>query len=65
LSLVGSTGTMRFGAAIGAAWKRPGSIKEMWRLREMARQAAGRLADFLDGVVRQLYNAIPKDAAHD
>jgi adenosylhomocysteine nucleosidase len=65
LSLVGSTGTIRFGAALGAAWKRPGSIKEMWKLREAAGKAAGRLADFLDGVVRQLYNTIPKHATND
>ena len=57
LSLVGSTGTARLGAAVAAAWKRKGSIKEMWRLRESAHAAAGRLADFLDGVIKQLYAA--------
>ncbi len=55
LSLVGSTGTVRFGAALGAAWKRPGSVKEMWKMREAAHNAAERLADFLDGVVKQLH----------
>jgi adenosylhomocysteine nucleosidase len=57
LSLVGTTGTVRLGAAIGAAWKRKGSIKEMWRLRESAHKAAEQLANFLDGVVKQLHAA--------
>lgn len=61
LSLVGSSGTMRIGAALGAVWKRPGSIKEMWKLRESARHASATLADFLDGVVHQLYNALTKE----
>lgn len=61
LSLVGSTGSVRFGAAIGAMWKRPSSVKEMWKLREKAHRGAETLADFLDGVVRQLYNAIVRD----
>ena len=54
LSLVGETGSVRFGAVIGALWKRPGRYKDMWRLRETAILAADRLARFLDGVVRQL-----------
>ena len=58
LSLVGETGAVRIGAAIGALWKRPTSYRDMWRLREHAMLAAERLADFLDGVVRQL-NASP------
>ncbi|MEO1995427.1 MAG: 5'-methylthioadenosine nucleosidase [Planctomycetaceae bacterium] len=54
LSVLGNTGSMRIGAALGAVWKRPGSVKDMWRLRETAVQASERLADFLDGVVKQL-----------
>ena len=54
LSLVGETGSVRIGAVIGALWKRPGSYKEMWRLRENAIVASGHLAKFLDGVVKQL-----------
>lgn len=54
LSIFGSTGTVRVGAALGAVWKRPGSAKDMWHLRNNAKLAAERLADFLDGVVRQL-----------
>ena len=56
LSVVGESGSMRIGAALGSLWKRPSSIKEMWKLRESAHRAAERLAVFLDGVVTQLYN---------
>ncbi|MGE3316966.1 MAG: 5'-methylthioadenosine nucleosidase [Planctomycetaceae bacterium] len=61
LSLVGSTGSVRFGAALGAVFKRPSSVKQMWKLRENANRAAETMADFLDGVVRQLYNATVKE----
>lgn len=54
LSIIGSTGSMRVGAALGALWKRPSSAKDMWRLRENAMKAADSLAEFLDGVVEQL-----------
>lgn len=57
LSIVGETGSVRFGAALGALWKRPSSAKDMWRLREQASSAAARLATFLDGVVVQLHAA--------
>ena len=55
LSLVGETGAVRVGAVLGALWKRPGSFKEMWRLREQAMNASEKLAQFLDGVAQQLY----------
>lgn len=55
LSLMGETGAVRIGAAVGALWKRPSSFKEMWRLREHAMIASGHLASFLDGVVKQLH----------
>jgi len=54
LTVVGATGAVRIGAALSAVWKRPGSVTDMWRLREKALQAAKRLATFLDGVVLQL-----------
>lgn len=54
LSIYGNTGTVRVGAALGAVWKRPSSVKDMWKLRNDAKRAAERLADFLDGVVKQL-----------
>jgi adenosylhomocysteine nucleosidase len=57
MSIFGDTGAVRFGAVVGSLWKRPSSITDLWRLREHAVQAADRLADFLDGVVKQLYAA--------
>ncbi len=57
LSVVGGTGSVRFGAAIGAIWKRPSAVKDMWHLREQANSAAERLANFLDGVLLQLHAA--------
>ena len=57
LTILGSTGSLRLGAALGAVWKRPGSIKEMWRLRELAQVAGDRLATFLEGIIVQLYEA--------
>ena len=55
LSVVGDTGSLRLGAAAGAVWKRPGSIKELWRLRENALTAAEKLTDFLRGVIVRLF----------
>lgn len=60
LSVVGSSGTFRLGAAVGALFKRPGSAKDMWRLREQGMDAAERLATFLEGVIEQLYQSLPK-----
>jgi adenosylhomocysteine nucleosidase len=57
LSLIGPTGTTRFGAALGAIFRRPESVRDMWNLRQSAHFAAGRLATFLDGIVIQLYNS--------
>lgn len=42
------------GAAAGTIFRRPGSIKDMLRLREEALVATDRLAKFLQGVVAQL-----------
>jgi adenosylhomocysteine nucleosidase len=41
------TNVARFGAALGAAWRRPTSVKEMYQLRENSLVASGRLARFL------------------
>lgn len=57
LSLLGATGSMRWGAVVGALWKRPGSAQDMLKLREQATVAAEKLAVFLDGIVRQLHAA--------
>lgn len=58
MSLLGSTGAVRFGAVVGALFKRPSSAQDMWQMREDAAVAAKRLADFLDGVISQLKSAV-------
>lgn len=55
LSLLGSTGNVRFGAVVASLWKRPGSATDMLQMREDANIAAKHLADFLDGIVTQLH----------
>ena len=57
LSIIGSTGAVRVGAALGSLIKRPGSFKDMMHLRENAHAAAKSLATFLDGIVHQLHKA--------
>lgn len=63
LSVLGGSGAVRVGAALGALWKRPSSMKDMLKLRSQAQVAAKNLADFLDGVIHQLHAAIPKSPA--
>lgn len=56
-SVVGSSGTVRLGAVAGAIFKRFGSVKDLWKLREQGLDAADRLAKFLEGVVSQLHES--------
>ncbi len=56
LSVVGSSGTVRLGAVAAAIFKRFGSVKDLWKLREQGIGAADRLATFLEGVVEQLHS---------
>jgi adenosylhomocysteine nucleosidase len=44
----------KLGAAAGAVFNRPSSIKDMWKLKEDALKATDRLAKFLSGVIDQL-----------
>lgn len=44
----------RLGAATGAIFQRPSSIKDMWNLKEQALRASDRLAKFLAQTVEQL-----------
>ncbi len=57
LSVFGGSGTLRAGAIAGAVWKRPSSVKEMWRLREQAVTASKRLAEFLQMISPTLAEA--------
>ncbi|MBX6316403.1 MAG: nucleoside phosphorylase, partial [Isosphaeraceae bacterium] len=54
LSLLGPTGSFRLGAAVGALWRRPSSLKDLWALREQALQSADRLADVLPAALARL-----------
>lgn len=51
----------KLGAAAGAIFRRPSSVKDMWKLKEDALKASDRLARFLTGVVSQL----PQDRSTD
>jgi adenosylhomocysteine nucleosidase len=44
----------RLGAATGAVFKRPASVKDMWKLRSTATKASETLAKFLAGLIPQL-----------
>ncbi len=54
-----NTRVSRMGAVVGAVWNRPGSVKDMWQLRENALLASDRLAKFLGATIEQL---VPKDS---
>jgi adenosylhomocysteine nucleosidase len=54
LSIMGPTGSFRVGAAMGAIWRRPSSLKELLVLRDHATAAAQVLTDVLPGIIRQL-----------
>ena len=54
LAILGRSGGLRLGAALGAVWKRPGSVKDLLALRTTANQAAEVLCRFLLGAVPQL-----------
>lgn len=44
----------RLGVAVGAIMRRPGTVKDLWQLKEDAIVSSTRLATFLEGVVVQL-----------
>jgi adenosylhomocysteine nucleosidase len=54
LSIMGESGSYRIGAAIGAIWKRPASLKDLLGLREQAADAADRLAKALLAILPML-----------
>lgn len=54
LSLFGASRFFRLGAALGAAWHRPGAVKDLWQLRQRAHEAAERLAELLGEQLGQL-----------
>jgi adenosylhomocysteine nucleosidase len=46
--------TAKLGAVLGAVWRRPSSVKDMYRLRENALVASDRLGRFLAATIEQL-----------
>jgi adenosylhomocysteine nucleosidase len=55
-----TTRTARAGAAVGAIFRRPSSVKDMWKLREDALVASDRLARFLAATIEQLTAGPPE-----
>ncbi len=54
LSIMGESGSYRIGAAIGAIWRRPSSLKDLLALREQAIDSADRLAKTLLSIIPNL-----------
>jgi adenosylhomocysteine nucleosidase len=54
VSILGRSGGYRLGAAVGAVWRRPGSLKDLWKLREDAVSAAEVLGRVIPGVIARL-----------
>jgi adenosylhomocysteine nucleosidase len=48
------TEAARLGAAVGALWKRPSSIKDMWALKENSLVASKKLAEFVAKIAETL-----------
>ena len=40
--------TARLGAAVAAIWRRPGSLKDLWALKENSLECSGQLAKFIE-----------------
>ena len=56
-----ATVVRKAGAVVGAVMNRPGSVKDMLKLKEDALVASDKLARFLDSMVRQLAPALPRE----
>lgn len=54
LTILGPTGGFRLGATLGSLWKRPSSVKDLWRLYEHATESAERLATVLLQLIARL-----------
>jgi adenosylhomocysteine nucleosidase len=47
------TEAARLGAALGAVWRRPASIKDLWALKEKSLIASDRLAKFIERLIEE------------
>jgi adenosylhomocysteine nucleosidase len=52
--LAQKTRVAKLGAVVGAVWRRPSSVKDLWKLKEDALVASDRLAKFLASTIEQL-----------
>jgi adenosylhomocysteine nucleosidase len=55
------TAVRKAGAVVGAVMNRPGSVKDMFKLKEDALVASDKLARFLESMIRQLAPALPRE----
>ena len=55
------TAVRKAGAVVGAIMNRPGSVKDMYKLKEDALLASDKLAKFLASMIRQLGPALPAE----
>ncbi len=53
-AILGRSGGYRVGAALGAIWRRPSSLKDLFALREHAVAAAERLSQVVPGILGRL-----------
>lgn len=54
LSIMGPSGGYRIGAAVGAIWKRPSSLKDLLKLRDHASEASRRLSEIIVWAIDRL-----------
>ncbi|WP_417848144.1 5'-methylthioadenosine nucleosidase [Thalassoglobus sp.] len=54
LAIFGPKGTIRSGALVGTLFKRPSSVKDLWKIREGAVKAATNLAKYVLDILPQL-----------
>lgn len=54
MTVSGPTGSVRAGALVGAILNRPGSVSDLWSLRESALQSSERLSAFVQSVMPML-----------
>jgi hypothetical protein len=47
------TEAARLGAALGAIWRRPGSIKDLWAMKEKSLICSTQLAKFISQLIEQ------------
>ncbi len=58
MTVSGPTGSVRAGALVGAILNRPGSINDLWNLRESALQSSERLSAFVQSVMPMLLPSV-------